>query len=407
MNDTKPAPDLRNIGFFGKLPPKRRQYLESKLKRINYRSGSQIIKQGRSGNFLGIVESGQIVLENSRGQSRALTTGEYIGTEMFRYGKPSVFSFSTQTEVSLWVLQRADWMAPSPPAQPRTINIGAPRLLKSHWISLIITLALAMVVFVLGPIFLEYTNNSLPDYFIETGRADLAEEYLRFIVRWQPESAKLHGDLGDLLVLVGKDQEAITAYQHAITLDEFLPWIHNNLGVLLLEQDQVDLAADHFQKALNLNPQNTDTYHNLGNAYYELGEWQAAAKAYQQALDLDSSLVDIKADRAGIILYQSQLDEAREAWEGVLLENPRQGLALQGLGVVALLEEDPVLAMLYLDAARYIDPQDLTTRLYIGLALESLNKPAEAATEYQFVLETTSDPELSSLADTLYQVVQE
>jgi len=407
INGTKPAPDLKNIGFFGKLPPKRRQYLESKLKRINFRSGSQIIKQGRSGNFLGIVESGQIVLENSRGQSRALTTGEYIGTEMLRYGKPSVFSFSTRTETSLWVLQRADWLAPSPPAQPRTIITGVPRLKKSSWISLIITLALAMVVFVLGPTFLDYSNNTLPDHFIETGRNDLAEEYLRFIVQWQPESAKLQGDLGDLLVLEGKDQEAITAYQHAITLDEFLPWIHNNLGVLLLDQDQFDLAADHFQKALNLNPQNTDTYHNLGITYYKLGEWQAAAKAYQQALDLDSSLVDIKADRAGIILYQSQLDEAREAWEGVLLENPRHGLALQGLGVVALLEEDPVLAMLYLDAARYIDPQDLTTRLYIGLALESLNKPAEAATEYQFVLETASDPELSSLADTLFQVVQE
>jgi len=407
MTDTKSAPALKNIGFFGKLPPKRRRYLESKLKRIDFTSGSQIIKQGRSGNFLGIIESGQIVLENSRGQSRALTTGEYFGSEMLRYGKPSVFSFSSQTEASLWVLQRADWLAPSQPVHPRTIDIGAPRIKKSSWISLIVTMALAMVVFVLGPTILEYANNSLPDRFVETGRPDLAEEYLRFFVQWQPESAKLYGDLGDILVLEGKEQEAIEAYQHAITLDEFLPWIHNNLGVLLLDQDQVDLAVDHLQKALNLNPQNTDAYHNLGNAFYELGEWQAAAKAYQQALDLDSSLVDIKADRAGINLYQSQLDEAREAWEAVLLENPRQVLALQGLGVISLLEEDPILAMLYLDAARYIDPQDLTTRLYIGLALESLNKPAEAAAEYQFVLETASDPELSNLADTLFQVVQQ
>ena len=270
-----------------------------------------------------------------------------------------------------------------------------------------VTLAFAMVVFVLGPTFLEYAHNSLPNRFIEGGRLDLAEEYLRFFVRWQPESAKLYGGLGDILVLEGKEHEAIEAYQQAITLDEFLPWIHNNLGVLLLELDQVDLAVDHFQKTLNLNPQNTDAYHNLGNAFYELSEWQAAAKAYQHALDLDSSLVDIKADRAGINLYQSELDEARVAWEGVLLEKPRHMLALQGLGVIALLEEDPILAMLYLDAARYIDPQDLTTRIYIGLALESLDKPAEAAAEYQFVLETASDPELSTLADTLYQVVQE
>ena len=90
-----------------------------------------------------------------------------------------------------------------------------------------------------------------------------------------------------------------------------------------------------------------------------------------------------------------------------MLESPRHPLALQGLGVVSLLEEDPTLAILYLDAARYVNPEDPSTRLFIGLALEALDRPAEAAVEYQYVVETGSDPELHNLADTLLQIVLE
>lgn len=407
MNDIKPVPELKNNRFFRELPAKRRRYLESKLKRVEFTPGTRIIKQGRSGHFLGIVESGQLVQENAHSQTRTLTTGQYFGSEMLRYGKPSAFSITTQKETILWVLNRSDWLAPSPPPLPRTINTRMPRLKKASWIMLVMTISLAMVVLILGPTLSEYANNSLPNRIVEAGRTDLAEEYLRFVIRWQPESARVYGNLGDILVLQGKGMEAIEAYQQAITLDEYLPWIHNNLGVLFLEQDAADLAADHFQTALNLNPQNTDAYRNLGNAYYALGQWEAAANAYQRALDLDSTLLDTRADWAGIILYENQLEEAREAWEEVLLKKPRHLLALQGLGVVSLLEEDPTLALLYLDAARYVDPEAPATRLFIGLALEALDRPAEAVAEYQYIVDMGSDSELHSLASTLLQVLQE
>lgn len=407
MNEAKHVPDLKNKGFFEELPARRRRYLESKLKRIEFAPGTRIINQGRSGQFLGIVESGQVVLENTRNKARTLTTGQYFGSEMLRYGKPSAFTITAQTETIVWVLNRSDWLNPSPPPPPRIINSGIPRFKKAGWLLLVLILSLSMVVFILGPTLLGNTTTSLPNRLVEAGRPDLAEEYLRFVIRMQPESARFYGNLADNLVLQGKGQEAIEAYQQAITLDEYLPWIHNNLGVLLLEQDATDLAVYHFQAALKLNPQNTDAYRNLGNTYYTLEQWEAAANAYQRALDLDSTLLDTKAAWAGIILNENRLEDARYAWEEVLQENPRNPLALQGLGVVSLLEENPALALLYLDAARYIDPENPTTRLYIGLALEALDRPAEATAEYKYVVDMGSDPELYSLADTLLQVVQE
>jgi tetratricopeptide (TPR) repeat protein len=398
-------PERLKLDLFERLPAKRRRFLESSLKKVEYKSGAAIIKQGRTGHFLGFLESGQIKLENTQKQTRVLGQGDYFGVEMLKDGRPSAHTVTTQTETVLWVLNRSDWMTPSPNSVPMRISSSTPHKKKAGWIFLVAALSLIMVLFTLGPVLLDNANNSIPDLMVEKGRPDLAEKYLRFVIHWQPESARIYGKLGDILVLQSKGVEAIEVYQQAIIMDEYLPWIHNNLGVLLLESDAADLAIEQFLKALNLNPQNIEAYRNLGNAYYTLEQWQAAANAYQFALNLDSTLMETKADWAGINLYESQLEQARQAWEEVLLENPRHLMALQGLGVISLLEEDPDQAILYLDAASYIDQDDPNTHLYLGLALEAVGKPEEAAAEYKYIVDMGSDPELFSLADTLLKVV--
>ncbi|MCJ7735100.1 MAG: tetratricopeptide repeat protein, partial [Anaerolineales bacterium] len=290
-NDNKNLPDLKNVGFFEDLPAGRRRYLESKLKRVEFTPGTCIIRQGRSGKFLGVVESGELTLENPDSQSRTLTSGQHFGSEMLLYEKPSSFTIRSQTDAVVWTLNRSDWRSPSPPSPPRIITPGRSRLIKAGLALLVTVSALAVVLFTLGPTLLEYANNTLPDRFIEAGRPDLAEGYLRNAVRFQPESAVVYGYLADILAVQDKSQEAIETYQQAITLDEYLPWIHNNLGVLLLEQGQALLATSHFQKALDLNPLNTDVYRNLGNAYYAQEQWKKAAAAYQNALELDFTLL--------------------------------------------------------------------------------------------------------------------
>ncbi|MCJ7715722.1 MAG: tetratricopeptide repeat protein [Anaerolineales bacterium] len=407
MNVETPAPQLKEYGFFGKLPQKRRLYLESKLKKIVFPVGSEIIKKGQSGSFLGILESGMVEERNTQGNTRTLKAGDYFGSEMLRFDKPSSFTITALSDSIISVLHREDWLAPSPSSPPRSLSPGKPLLNKAGWIGLVSTLAVVMTLITLGPTLLDAANNFLPKYFIEKGRPDRAEDYLRFSIKLQPEYAKVYGVLGDILVLQDKDEEAIEIYQQAIEIDEYLPWIHNNLGVLLMERAEYSQAEDHLLKAQYLNPVNTDIYQNLGNAFYRQKLWQSASTAYQNALELDFSLIQAKAAWAGLILYESRLVEAKLIWEDVLLEDPRHFQALQGLGVVSLLEDDPNLALMYLDAAYFLDPDDPTMHLYTGMALEALDKPDEAAVEYQSAVELGSDPELISLANALLQVVLE
>jgi tetratricopeptide (TPR) repeat protein len=407
MNDTSTSLDLTEIGFLRELPEKRRQFLASRIKKRHYPAGTQIHKMGRRGGFLGILESGEVLLESPDNLPRTLQPGDYFGSAMLLYGKPSGFTVTAQADTTLLVLGRIDWLSPTiipPPPKKPLLN---PRQLRALTIGSILTAALAMFFVILGPSFLDRATTTLPKRLAESGRSAWAERYLQIMTRWQPDSALNFGYLGDILILEGKDQEAIQAYQQALELDEYLPWIQNNLGVLLLKGDQYEDAADHFQQAIELSPQNVTAFVNLGSAYYAQEDWEAAAAAYGNALDLDFSLQDTKAAWAGLILSESRLVEARLVWEYVLLENPRHPLALQGLGVVSMLEGDPTLAMMYLDAARYLQPENPALYLYIGMALEELEKPAEAAEAYQFAVKHGSNAELVSLAGALLEVVLE
>ena len=404
MNNQNSPPDLKKIGLFTELPAKRLDFLTSKLKKQAFGPGEQIIRAGRSGRFLGIIESGEVTLEMGPGQSLTARSGQVFGSEMLLKGKPSEFTITAKADTIIWVLDRSDWQTPSPPRPKYRPML---HMKKAVWISLVVASALAISLLTLGPSLFDWANNTLPDRMVEKGRADQAENYLQFAVRLQPRSARLYGMLGDILVLQEKDQKAITVYEQALMLDEYLPWIHNNLGVVLMRVDEMELAIEHFQSAIDLNPLNTTLYRNLGNAYYAEEKWGFAALAYQEALELDFTLSETKATWAGLILNERRLVEARLVWEDVLREDPRHALALQGLGVVSLLEEDPGVAMLYFDAAQYLDPDDINMHLYIGMALEAMDRPSEAADQYHYVIARGSDPDLISLADTLLEIVLE
>ena len=405
INEQTTLPDLKEIGFLRELPEKRRLFLVSRLKMRRYLDGTQILKQGTRGGFWGILEHGELLLENPDSQPRTLQPGDHFGSAMLLYDKSSGFTVTAKADTILWVLDRKDWLAPTVIPPPPKKPLLKPRQIRSLVVGSILVAALAMSIFILGPSLIDRATTTLPKHWADSGRAAWAEKYLQVLTSWQPGSALNFGYLGDILVLEGRDQEAIQAYQQALKLDEYLPWIHNNLGVLLLEGDQPALAAEHFQTANELSPQNVTTYVNLGSAYYAQEDWEAAAAAYGKALELDFSLQDTKAAWAGLILSESRLVEARLVWEYVLLENPRHPLALQGLGVVSLLEGDPTLAMMYLDAARYLQPENPALYLYAGMALEALEKPAEAAEAYQFAAENGTNSDLVSLAEALLEVV--
>ncbi len=262
--------------------------------------------------------------------------------------------------------------------------------------ALLIFLALALLI--LGPAAPDYARATITYLAVDAGRPDLAENALRLILKAQPGSPQFNEALGTSLSLQGKYSEAISAYLRAISLDSDLASAQNNLGVTLIDQSEAAQAIAHLLVAVELDPGEAALHYNLGNAYQIAGYPQLAAQAYQRAYMLDAGQVDAMAQWARIALETGQIEEARAAWESVLAQSPDHPLAHKGLGAIAVLQGRYEQALPQIEAGLASDPQDGTTRYYLGLALQGLGRSAEAATEFKQAMALSSDPILIDLA---------
>lgn len=399
----KVVPDLRDIPPFSGLSASACRYLQTRLRRYEFTPGATIIEYGKRGCFFAIVDRGRVELAGIDGKRRTLKPQGTFGEGMLRYGVPSSFSATAKVETALWVIKRADWVFASqlPMEEGEAPLASAPRgeVQRFRSWALVALAALILAVLILYPEWLNLANQRLTRLALEAGRPDLAESYLRFASSWQQDIAPLYDALGVSLYLQGEGEEAMTVFERAVSQDQELASARNNLGVALLNQSEALLAIEHLQASVDLDPENPDAYLNLGNAFLAAGDRRSAGEAYQQAIELRPDQIDAKALWAAIALEEGQLMEAQEAWMEVLEVDPGHSLALRGIGAVALLRGRPQQAVVDLNAALSSNPNDGTTRVYLGLALESLGRSAEAAAEFERALTLSDDPVLVILAN--------
>ena len=61
---------------------------------------------------------------------------------------------------------------------------------------------------------------------------------------------------------------------------------HNNLGQVLLQMGKADEALAHFKQAVDLRPDLVEAHINLGNVFLQKGETQKAVAQFQKSLEI-------------------------------------------------------------------------------------------------------------------------
>jgi tetratricopeptide (TPR) repeat protein len=87
---------------------------------------------------------------------------------------------------------------------------------------------------------------------------------------------------GKALSELGKTEEAIEAYQQAITLDPKYAYPYYGLGKTLSELGKKKEAIEAYKQAINVDPKYAYPYYGLGNTLSELGKTEEAIEAYQK-----------------------------------------------------------------------------------------------------------------------------
>lgn len=89
---------------------------------------------------------------------------------------------------------------------------------------------------------------------------------------------------GEMLESASLTNDAEAAYRNAISLDNTLVEAHVNLGNLLFVRYRFDEAITHYETALRLQPSFAEVHLNLGLAQYGAGRLQDACANYRRAL---------------------------------------------------------------------------------------------------------------------------
>ena len=93
-----------------------------------------------------------------------------------------------------------------------------------------------------------------------------------------------HSNLGNVLLTLGRTDEALTHLRRAVALQPDLADAQNNLGIALAAQGQVDEAGACFEQTLRLKPDHIDAYNNLARVFWAKGMANEALGVLRRAL---------------------------------------------------------------------------------------------------------------------------
>ena len=126
--------------------------------------------------------------------------------------------------------------------------------------------------------------------------------------------------LGQIYSELGKNREAMSAYENALNIKADDEKILHNLGIIYYYQERYEMSIRAFKKAVKIKPDYDKAWNNLGFVYLTKGDLNEAKDAFNKALNLtnkqhDMSLMNMghlalidKNEGNAIDLYQKSLN---------------------------------------------------------------------------------------------------
>jgi tetratricopeptide (TPR) repeat protein len=123
---------------------------------------------------------------------------------------------------------------------------------------------------------------------------------------------------GRLAYLLGRKDEALSAWKHSLDLDSSWAMPSNSIGLLYSERKEFQKARVHLLEAARRNPNWAVPYNHLGTAHFYQKRYEPAIKYYNQAVAKDPHWAQPHAWLATIAMQQKQYAVAILEFEKVL-----------------------------------------------------------------------------------------
>ena len=201
-------------------------------------------------------------------------------------------------------------------------------------------------------------------------------------VRQNPDNANLRSDLGFAYWAVRDRRDAIEQWNISLAKDPNNFWALNNIGMDAVTEKHYADAIPVLERALKIHPEFSYAHLNLAEAFQGLHRESESEMEFKAAID--SSPLDYDAHNRFAAFYREQdrIQEARRQYLEAFAAQPNAA-ALDGLGDIAIDEEQKALAENYLRQAVDLDEYDHHAHYLLVRIYAESGRTTEALREFE------------------------
>ncbi|HEY6290031.1 MAG TPA: tetratricopeptide repeat protein [Terriglobia bacterium] len=159
-------------------------------------------------------------------------------------------------------------------------------------------------------------------YWIGAFYDQLAEQTYQTMAKSHPDSYLVLETQGDQFLQQQKYDEALRAYQKALSAAPSAPGVHFDVGNTYWRMAKLDQAAPELEAELRLNPDDAQANYELGDIAIKQGDVTGGLALLKKALALDPSLVEAHKSLGRGLLAERRYAEAVSEFSVVAKAQP-------------------------------------------------------------------------------------
>ena len=165
--------------------------------------------------------------------------------------------------------------------------------------------------------------NILGACYESLGEIENAIKAFEAAITIKPNYDEAHFNLGVVLKRAGGLSRSIKSYTNAIKIKPNYPEAHNNLGTALREDGQLRAAIESYEWAIAYKSDFAEAHNNLGNALMDCGKLDDAIKSYESAIACNSEYAESYNNLGNAFKQYGKLEDAIKNYEMALIINPK------------------------------------------------------------------------------------
>ncbi len=223
----------------------------------------------------------------------------------------------------------------------------------------------------------------LGDTLLAVGREDEAMSYYRDALRNKGENAELHFSLAGIYERKALLDEAVVEYRQVLATNPDNQQARQRLADIYTLRGSFNQAQEQYQALIKTNPADATLQLKLARAYVNSKDLDAAAEAYQGALKLDGESLEAHRELANLQRKRNMMDEAAAEYQEVLRLKKDDQEARTALTAIYVKNKNyDALAKLLKDGVE-LSPNDPNAHYKLGLVYEFQKDYAAATAQYK------------------------